>query len=158
MGMYSGRLTVILLITSAFLIGTLLLGFSASPQAGTTNGADLVYPVRAETIRVIDGDTVRARVHIWLDQHVTATIRIKGIDAPERKSGCAHEKQTAQKAADHLRRRLGGKSFTLHNIEYDKYGGRVLADIKISGQDLAYDLISSGVVRPYNGGHRDGWC
>ena len=37
----------------------------------------------AEVLRVIDGDTFEARVHVWPGIDITTRVRLRGIDAPE---------------------------------------------------------------------------
>ena len=58
----------------------------------------LAGPFDFELVEVIDGDTFRARVKIWLGQTVTVKVRLKGIDTPEMRGKCAAEKKLAQQA------------------------------------------------------------
>lgn len=44
------------------------------------------------------------------------------------------------------------------NVKWDKYGGRILAEVHVDGRSLADMLIERGLARPYHGGKRDGWC
>jgi endonuclease YncB( thermonuclease family) len=39
------------------------------------------HPV--EVLRVLDGDTFEARLHLWPGLEVTTWMRLRGIDAPE---------------------------------------------------------------------------
>ena len=55
-------------------------------------------PFAFELLEVIDGDTFRARVDIWLGQSVTVKVRLKGVDTPEMNGKCAAEKKLARQA------------------------------------------------------------
>ncbi len=114
-------------------------------------------PVMAEVVRVIDGDTIEFRAHVWLGLDVTANVRIRGIDAPEVRGRCAREKEMAAAASARLAALVAG-DVTLRNISDDKYAGRVLADVSAGGVDLAAAMIDSGLARPYDGGARGAWC
>ena len=57
-------------------------------------------PFPFELVEVIDGDTFRARVDIWLGQSVTVKVRLKGVDTPEMNGKCAAEKKLARQAKD----------------------------------------------------------
>jgi endonuclease YncB( thermonuclease family) len=123
-------------------------------QAGNLNQH---HPV--DVIRTIDGDTFEARVHLASGQDVMTRIRLRGIDAPELKAACAEELRMAEAASDALRDLLRQGEVAIYNIGPDKYQGRVVADVatKRTG-NVSVALITSGHVRSYNGGHRNGWC
>jgi endonuclease YncB( thermonuclease family) len=112
-----------------------------------------------DVIRTIDGDTFEARVHLAPGQDVTTRIRLRGIDAPELKAACAEELRMAEAATSALRDLLRQGEVAIYNIGPDKYQGRVVADVatKRTG-NVSAALITSGHVRSYNGGHRNGWC
>ena len=65
------------------IIGRLPLFLAAFVNFGTAQARETVGPYHAELIRVVDGDTVKVRVKTWIDHEVIASVRIKGIDAPE---------------------------------------------------------------------------
>jgi endonuclease YncB( thermonuclease family) len=112
-----------------------------------------------DVIRTIDGDTFEALVHLTPGQDVTTRIRLRGIDAPELKAACAEELRMAEAATSALRDLLRQGEVAIYNIGPDKYQGRVVADVatKRTG-NVSAALITSGHVRSYNGGHRNGWC
>src|SRR5690606_10793304 len=62
----------------------------------------LAGPVPAEVLRVVDGDTIEVRAHVWLGHEVTTLVRIAGIDTPELRGKCAAERTAARRAADGL--------------------------------------------------------
>lgn len=123
-------------------------------------------PLPARVTAVVDGDTLAVRVTVWLDQEVTTRVRLNGIDTPESRSACAEEKRMAQEARQKLADLVapategrGDATIRLHDVEYDKYGGRVRARVTLAdGTDLAQALIHAGHARPYQGGKRQPWC
>lgn len=114
-------------------------------------------PIRATPYSVYDGDTFKARVHIWIGQEVATSIRINGIDTPEMRGKCEHEKVLARKAKARLHGLLVGR-VELHNVRNGKYAGRVLADVTANGVNVVDVLIREGHARRYNGGARESWC
>lgn len=118
----------------------------------------LAGPFAAEVVRVVDGDTIEARVRIWLRQEVTIDVRVRGIDAPELKGRCREEIILAAAATDRLTE-LAGMTIRLTDIGEDKYGGRVLARVaNAEGGDVGALMLESGLARPYVGGRRGDWC
>lgn len=119
-------------------------------------GAAQRLPV--EVLRTIDGDTFVARAH-WQDRDIVTRVRLRGIDAPELKAGCAREFRMAVAATGALRRLLGEGAVVIFNIGPDKYSGRVVADVATARTaNVSAALLAAGQARAYNGGHRDGWC
>ena len=113
----------------------------------------------AEVLRVNDGDTFEARVHVWPGMQVTTKVRLRGIDAAEFGARCPEEYRLAVAARDALQRMLVAGDVTISQIGLDKYGGRVLASAATrSTPDISEALLKTGLVRAYDGGRRDGWC
>ncbi len=113
----------------------------------------------ADVLRVNDGDTFEARVHIWPGMQVTTRVRLRGIDAPEFGARCAEEYRMAQVARDTLQRLLSDGGVTIGKIDFDKYGGRVVASAATRNTpDVSAALLKAGVVRAYDGGRRATWC
>jgi endonuclease YncB( thermonuclease family) len=122
-------------------------------QAETLSGP---YPAAVE--EVIDGDTLRVRVTVWFGQELVVGVRLRGVDAPERRGACESERRRAAAATAALARLVGGGAVTLTDIEGDKYFGRVVADVRAGRIDVAEALVRSGHARAYDGGARGGWC
>jgi len=115
-------------------------------------------PVRARVLKVLDGDTFLAEAELWPGQHLRVHVRLRGIDAPEKKGRCAAEREMAGAAREALARHLGDE-VKISNIASAKYYGRVLADVvNAQGQEVSGKLLSEGLARPYSGGRRIGWC
>lgn len=119
----------------------------------------LAGPIRADVVRVHDGDTLVVRARIWLGQVVSTKVRLAGIDAPELRGRCARERRMARAARSFVVRKLAAGNVTLRDIRFGKYAGRVLARvITAEGEDLGQALVAAGLARPYRGGRRGGWC
>ncbi len=128
-----------------------------APRSIESVTSRLVHP--AEVLRVLDGDTFEARVHLWPGLEVTTRVRLRGIDAPELKARCGAERAKAEAARDALRALLDQGDVGISRVALDKYGGRVVADASTRATpDVSSALLGVGAVRRYSGGHRDGWC
>lgn len=142
---------------SAFLAGLLAGCLVAAP--GMPAPERIRGPVAARLLEIVDGDTLRVRARIWLGQDVETLIRIAGIDSPERQGRCAAERIDAERARRLLVKTLGDGPVILHDIEYGKYAGRVLARVEsMAGEDAATVLLAAGLARAYPGGKRRPWC
>lgn len=143
-------------MTRLIVIATAFICLLATPVHA---GQALSGPYNATVLEVIDGDTIRARVQIWLGQEIETLVRIDGIDTPEIKSRCDTEHTMALQAREILNDLIGGKAVSIRNIRLGKYAGRVLADIKnASGQDIASALLLKNVAYQYEGQKRQSWC
>ncbi len=119
----------------------------------------LTGPIQAEVLKIVDGDTVRVRAMIWVDQSVEVSVRLRGADAPELfRSKCATEKTLAYKAKAAVAKTIPvGSVISLTDITRDKYGGRVVADIVTNdGETLSARLIAQGQAIAY--GTPKPWC
>jgi endonuclease YncB( thermonuclease family) len=112
-----------------------------------------------EVMRVLDGDTFEARVHLWPGLEMVTRVRLRGIDAPEMKGVCAEELRMAEAAGDALRTLLADGEVAIFNIGPDKYNGRVVADAATRRTpSVSSALLASAHARQYQGGKRGGWC
>jgi endonuclease YncB( thermonuclease family) len=115
--------------------------------------------VPVEIIRVIDGDTVEVRAHVWLDQMIVTRVRLRSIDAPELRAACPEEARKAAASRDALAALLDSGRIYLTGLGRDKYGGRVLGDLLTAeGHSISTRMLASGHARPYGGGKRHVWC
>jgi micrococcal nuclease len=146
--------------------GAMIAPVMASRSGGEpppTSGPPATVSVRgaytAEALRVIDGDTFEARVHVWPGLAITTKVRLRGIDAPELNGRCPAERTKAEAAREALRAVISEGDLTVLRVSLDKYGGRVLADVVTSRtSDVAQALLLRGVARAYAGGRRENWC
>ena len=133
-----------------------ILAFFASGIPATF-AQTLPGPVPAEIVRVIDGDTVRVRAKIWINQTIEVSVRVAEIDTPEvHRPACPAERKTADRATEAARAFLG-KNVFLHNIHNGKYAGRVVAEVhhKSRGR-LSKHLLDLGLAVAE--GAKDPWC
>ena len=131
---------------------------SQSPAAyAPASDSALAYP--AEVVRVIDGDTFEARVHVWPGLDVTTKVRLRNIDAPELHARCTDEATKAQAARAALETMLAAGPVTVSGVGIDKYGGRVDALAATPDTpDVSAALLNGGFARSYDGGRRGSWC
>jgi endonuclease YncB( thermonuclease family) len=87
------------------------------------------------------------------------SVRVLGVDAPELHGKCKAEKDKALQAKAFLKTLIGdSKIITVTNFSWDKYGGRIDADVSVNGKDVATEMLKSGLVVAYKGGARRNWC
>lgn len=118
-------------------------------------------PIAARVLKTGDGDTVQTEAEIWPGTRVLIDIRIGGIDTPEKKgrAKCPEEALRAEEATAEMRRLLEGQTVSLHNVKYEKYGGRLLADVVTpDGTNAANHMIAQQLAVPYSGGTKSPWC
>jgi micrococcal nuclease len=111
-------------------------------------------------MRVIDGDTIEVSVHLWPGLTQLVSVRVEGIDTPER-NGAPCERRLAEAAARFVRNWTGiGSEIVISGVEPDKYAGRVVATVRRMGSadSLGPALVSAGHAREYLGGKRGRWC
>lgn len=122
----------------------------------SANAADITLPVRS----VYDGDTIRSDLPALPVPLNHISVRVLGIDAPEIHGKCDAEIAGAYAAKAKMQSLLAGQtSFMIKGVSWDKYGGRIDGKVFLNdGTDVAAKMIESGLVRPYTGGARAGWC
>ena len=139
------------------IVCTAALILSNTPPVGAMELAmrEIKGPIRADVLRVLDGDTVEVRAYPWPQQSVDVLVRLRGIDAPEIHSKCGEERVRAEIAKDRLSGMVAAqKHVLLTDIGGDKYFGRVVANLGLEdGEDAASTLILENLVLPYDGGH-----
>ena len=110
---------------------------------------------------VYDGDTFYINMPGLPPELSRLGVRVRGIDTPEIRGKCDAEKHNANGAKLFTTRmiRLSGNRVILQGLKWDKYGGRIDADVYLmNGEKLADLMIMQGYARPYQGGRRAGWC
>lgn len=116
-------------------------------------------PVRADVVRVLDGDTIEVNVHLWPGLTKKTKVRLLGIDTAEKRSKSDCERKLAARASAFSRGWLdSARKIQLVNIKPGKFTGRVLANIETENGLLSDALIEVGLAKPYNGGKRQPWC
>ncbi|NIY77272.1 thermonuclease family protein [Thalassospira sp. HF15] len=107
-----------------------------------------------------DGDTIYVALPGLPAEIAKMSVRVRGVDTPEIRGKCESEKQLAQQARDYARQRLkSARSVQFCEPEWGRYGGRVVASVRIDGSPLDLELINQGLARPYDGKtKRQPWC
>lgn len=123
--------------------------------------APLSYAETCKIIRVVDGDTVEVPLSC-LPKNMKLFIRVHGVDTPEKgaRAECLREAKLAESATAHTKMLVAyaNGETNLTNPKWDKYGGRMLANVDLNGVDLTKSLIDNGLARPYSGGKKVTWC
>jgi len=107
--------------------------------------------------RVVDGDTIKVvLVGDMPELFREESIRLRHCDTPEKNDSRPDVAALAVQATDYTARRIApGQHITLREVGFDKYGGRLLADVEVDGVNLCRALIDSGLAHPYEGGKKD---
>jgi endonuclease YncB( thermonuclease family) len=110
-------------------------------------------------VEVMDGDTFRAQIECVQPPLNRISIRVLGIDTPEKRGKCEEEKMLAMKATELLKQKYSeATSVFIIPQGWDKFGGRVLAEVYLDNKSVAEMMIEEGLARPYFGEKKIGWC
>jgi endonuclease YncB( thermonuclease family) len=100
---------------------------------------------------IVDGDT------LWLNG---VNLRLRDVDTPEPRTnicGGRVETELAQKATSRLQELLNSSAWAIETFENEPSGKRLLATIRIDGQDVGDILIAEGLARRWPDGD-EFWC
>lgn len=128
----------------------IIIAYAFNPAPKTSNW---------KIIEAIDGDTLRVEIPAMLP--LKYSIRIIGIDTPEKggRAKCEQEALLAEEASEFTKNLVKNlKTFEISNIKHDKYGGRLLASVKINNIDVGRALQKEGLARIYHGEKKESWC
>ena len=110
---------------------------TGSPGAGMPPAGTLVA---ARVTRVVDGDTI----HVDLDG-VDTTIRLIGIDTPEREGPYTHEECFGREASAYTERALAGREIQLEfDVERTDRYDRTLAYVWLDGHLFDERIVDDG--------------
>ena len=136
-------------------VAILLLLFQFSYAGGKKTYGNVIVK---DVIRVYDGDTFFINIKDYppiIGENIS--IRINGIDTPEKRGTSGYVKELAEKARKFTEHKLmNAKTIELRNMRRDKYF-RILADVYVDGVNLAKELIRVGLGKEYGGGTRPSW-
>ena len=107
-----------------------------------------------------DGDTCYAILENVPEKLKFVRIRIRGIDTPEIKGKCDNEKALAIEAKNFINKLISeSHSIKLRNLEWGKYGGRIVADLYVDNTDYLVYLKGKPFYILYSGGKKTkNWC
>jgi endonuclease YncB( thermonuclease family) len=137
---------------------TIVLLAPAFGSAVARGAETLPGPYGAQLLEVVDGDTIRVRIRIWVDIDTETLVRIDGIDTPELRGKCDEESALARRARGLVESLTADAELALYDIRYGKFAGRVVARVEAGARDVGRTLLAEGLARPYSGGRRTGWC
>ncbi len=143
--------------SSAAMLGLLSLIVTSLPAQAACYG----WPLREYRGEyAYDGDTIYVAIPGLPGEIANMSVRVRGVDTPEIRGKCESEKHLAKQARDYARNRLkSAKSVEFCEPEWGRYGGRVVASVRIDGSPLDVELISNGLARAYDGKtKRQPWC
>ena len=136
---------------------SLSLSILALTAASAGNKGPFTWPI----IKVTDGDTIQVNPE-WIPEGLKLAIRVKGVDTPEKapRALCQEEANLGNQASSFTKEWVIKNKDKIHfdNIEWDKYGGRMLADVYSGSESLAKSLIANGLAREYWGDKKKSWC
>ena len=115
-----------------------------------------MFEYNAEVLRIVDGDTLAARIDLGFDVHVNKRIRLMGIDTWESRTRDKAEKVKGLAAKARLKELLkeDKNKFKLISHGTGKFG-RVLGDIEISVGNVCDILVEEGHAYSYFGGNKE---
>jgi endonuclease YncB( thermonuclease family) len=119
------------------------------------------FPI-LNVIRIVDGDTVNALVDLGFKNRYDVTIRLVGIDAPEKTGVSAPVGLLVKDCITKMLNTLVAAKIplVLRSESLDMYG-RALGDIefKVNGvqTSICKELVSKGLVHVYTSGARPAW-
>ena len=133
-----------------------LLAFAFTSVTAYANPYDMVVT------KVTDGDTIRVEAP-WLLPELgdDIAIRILGIDTPEKggRAQCEKEAALGAEATAFAQSIIGvGDTVQVNVLQWDKFGGRINADVYVDGASFAQMQIEKGLAVPYDGGTKQSWC
>jgi micrococcal nuclease len=99
-----------------------------------------MYEYKAETVRVIDGDTVVMRIDVGFDITVVKKIRLLGVNTPEIRG---ESREEGLKAKALVEAWLEGEEVVIFTSKADSFG-RYLAEIVCNGESLTSYLLKMG--------------
>jgi len=105
----------------------------------------------AKVSRVVDGDTVEIAFLHGGKVPMRISIRIFGVDTPEKRTRNVLEKQAALKVKEIVERWVGVTPVRAVFYNWDKFGGRIVGDILVRGQYLSEFLLTNRYAHPYGG-------
>lgn len=115
-----------------------------------------------KVVEVTDGDTLKVYVPEFPKELANKVhIRVLGIDTPEKgkRAKCEKEAKLGIAATAFTKELVkNGNKITFHDLKWDKYGGRILATVKIDNKILGQELIKAQLAREYHGEKKQSWC
>ena len=122
-----------------------------------------MYIYNIELLKVVDGDTIDAKIDLGFDVSVKKRVRFLGVNAPESRTRDLEEKAKGLAAKDRVKQLLEGANIIqLQSHGVGKYGrclGELHIDVvdgqeKVTLESVNKLLIKEGHAVEYHGGKR----
>ena len=122
-----------------------------------------MYTYNIKLLKVVDGDTIDAKIDLGFDVSVKKRVRFLGVNAPESRTRDLEEKAKGLAAKDRVKQLLeGAKTIQLNSHGVGKYGrclGELHIDVvdgqeKVTLESVNELLIKEGHAVEYHGGKR----
>ena len=115
-----------------------------------------MFEYKAHLLRVVDGDTLDARIDLGFSVFVKKRIRLMGIDTWESRTRDLEEKKKGLAAKARLIELLQADAgeFTLISYGVGKFG-RVLGEIEVTAGNVCDILKEEGHAYAYFGGNKE---
>ena len=109
--------------------------------------------------RCIDGDTLKVKNNALPDIFGrNLSIRVRGLDTPELRGKCSHEKKLAVRSKDFCSFLMkNAENIEFKNLERGKFF-RVVADVHIDSKNYANQMIFNDHGRVYSNTKKNNWC
>ena len=109
-----------------------------------------MYEYNAICTRVVDGDTIDARIDLGFSVWLDCRIRLEGIDAPETRTRNLEEKTQGIITKEFLKTIMHstGGHFVLKSHGVGKYG-RCIGTIYVAGENINERLLAEGYAKRY---------
>jgi endonuclease YncB( thermonuclease family) len=114
-------------------LATRTLALAAVLAFGTAHGAE--WTLSGRVVALKDGDTF-----VILDGKTQHSVRIAGIDAPERRQPYANASK------DNLSRLVFNRNVEAHCYKRDRYGRNVCRVFDAKGQDVGLEMVRAGMA------------
>ena len=122
-----------------------------------------MYTYNIELLRVVDGDTIDAKIDLGFDVSIKKRVRFLGVDTPESRTRDLEEKARGLAAKERVKELLeGANTIQLNSHGVGKYGrclGELHIDVvdgqeKMTLESVNKLLIKEGHAVEYHGGKR----
>ena len=122
-----------------------------------------MYIYNIELLRVVDGDTIDAKIDLGFDVSIKKRVRFLGVDTPESRTRDLEEKKRGLAAKDRVQELLEGCTkiqLTSHGVgKFGRCLGELYIDMvdgeeKIELESINKLLIKEGHAVEYHGGKR----
>ena len=115
-----------------------------------------MYTYNIELLRVVDGDTIDAKIDLGFNVSVKKRVRFLGVNAPESRTRDLEEKARGLAAKDRVKQLLEGSNrIQLESHGVGKYG-RCLGELFVKDHDTSVNelLKENGHAYEYHGGKK----